>query len=56
VVSHACAMPLDTSRILITNIRERLVARDEDGEKRKVKILVVAVGVGGCSGVLRLTQ
>jgi hypothetical protein len=54
-VCQACAMPLDASRILIANSRERLAAGDEDNEK-KVKILVVAIGVGGCSGALPLTQ
>jgi hypothetical protein len=49
-------MPLDASRILISNNRERLVAGDEDNEKKKVKILAVVVGVGDCSGALPLTQ
>jgi hypothetical protein len=49
-------MPLDASRILIANSRERLAAGDEDSGKKKVKILVVAGGVGGCSGALPLTQ
>jgi hypothetical protein len=49
-------MQLDASRILIANDRERLVARDEDRGKKKVRILVIAVGVGGYSGALPLTQ
>jgi hypothetical protein len=40
----------------INNNRERLAAKDEDSEKKKVKILVVAFGVGDCSGALPLTQ
>jgi hypothetical protein len=33
-----------------------LVGRDEDNAKKKVKILAVTAGVGGCSGALPLTQ
>jgi hypothetical protein len=49
-------MSLDAFMILIANSSERLAAGDEDIEKKKVKILVVAIGVGGCSGALPLTQ
>jgi hypothetical protein len=49
-------MSRDDSRILIANSRERFAVGNEDGEKKKVKVLVVAVSVGDYSGGLPLTQ
>uniref|UniRef100_A0A804QPY3 protein-serine/threonine phosphatase n=1 Tax=Zea mays TaxID=4577 RepID=A0A804QPY3_MAIZE len=44
-------MSRDDSRILIANSRERFAVGNEDGEKKKVKVLVVALSWRLCRDV-----